>query len=420
MSEQAIFGTVSKTGSNNPPSEWRWLRLGEHVAKIGSGVTPRGGSTSYLSEGIPLIRSQNVHMNRFEPNGLAFISDEQDAAMSNSRVQERDILLNITGASIGRVCIVPSELCPANVNQHVSIIRCDSGLHSEYLAFYLAQRDFQKSILDSQAGATRQALTKELIEGFLIAAPPLSEQKRVAGILKEQLAAVERARGAAEAQLEAAKALPAAYLREVFDAPDNANGHRKPIGEVCQLLPSKSIATAGDAEVRAITTACLTESGFDPSGIKTARMWSSDAEACVVAPNEVLIARSNTTELVGRVAMFPGEPTGTVASDLTIRIWTGENVEPQFLTTYLSFLYVMGYWREKAGGASGSMKKITRSQVNSLPIPVPEIDEQRAIVRSVSTKMSRVRELEVDLRSELKTIEALPASLLRCAFQGQI
>ena len=89
---------------------WRWVRLGDHVAKIGSGLTPLGGQSSYLKAGIPLIRSQNVHMNRFTSDGLAFISAAQDGAMQESRVRPGDVLLNITGASIGMVCVVPGEL----------------------------------------------------------------------------------------------------------------------------------------------------------------------------------------------------------------------------------------------------------------------------------------------------------------------
>ncbi|NER84164.1 MAG: hypothetical protein F6K42_32430 [Leptolyngbya sp. SIO1D8] len=110
------------------------LKLGNHVAKIGSGITPRGGQSVYLDSGVPLIRSQNVHMNRFELEGLAHISDEQDEKMEKTRVFPKDVLLNITGASIGRVCVVPDELCPANVNQHVSIIRGDGSFDSEFLS----------------------------------------------------------------------------------------------------------------------------------------------------------------------------------------------------------------------------------------------------------------------------------------------
>ena len=100
----------NKGGEECAPTGWRWVRLGDHVTKVGSGVTPLGGHASYKRAGIPLIRSQNVHLNRFNPDGLAFISTEQDAEMETSRVQPGDVLLNITGASIGRVCVVPTEI----------------------------------------------------------------------------------------------------------------------------------------------------------------------------------------------------------------------------------------------------------------------------------------------------------------------
>ena len=166
------------------PDGWRWMRLGDYVTKVGSGITPLGGQTSYPKSGIPLIRSQNVHLNRFVPEGLAYISPEQDAEMEGTRVRPGDVLLNITGASIGRVCVVPESLCPANVNQHVSIIRCKEDIYPQFLSFYISTPEFQRFIMDSQAGATRQALTKVLIEDFRIPLPPLEVQKRIAANLE--------------------------------------------------------------------------------------------------------------------------------------------------------------------------------------------------------------------------------------------
>jgi len=198
------------------PPGWKWVRLGDCTVKIGSGLTPLGGQATYVSAGIPLIRSQNVHMNRFAYEGLAFITGEQDESMSESRVQPGDVLLNITGASIGRVCVVPDELTPANVNQHVSIIRSNGSLDPWFLSVFLSTPAFQKHILDTQAGATRQALTKSLIGSFQVPLPPLPEQQRIAAILRQQMAAVERARKAAEEELETINALPAALLRRAF------------------------------------------------------------------------------------------------------------------------------------------------------------------------------------------------------------
>lgn len=164
--------------------EWPLVRLGDHVHKVGSGLTPLGGEMAYKKNGVPLIRSQNVHLNRFAYYGLVYISPEQDSSMKNSRVEAGDVLLNITGASIGRVCVVPSSLCPANVNQHVCIIRSDGTFDPSFLAFYISSPQFQHFIGSSQSGATRQALTKEMIEDFPVPLLPRDEQHRIVQLLK--------------------------------------------------------------------------------------------------------------------------------------------------------------------------------------------------------------------------------------------
>jgi len=201
---------------DNHFKKWHWDKLGRHVSKIGSGITPSGGQASYLRSGIPLIRSQNVHMNRFSYDGLAFISKEQDEAMAGSRVLPNDVLLNITGASIGRVTVVPKELGPANVNQHVSIIRCDDKIIPEFLSLYISRPDFQKSILDMQAGATRQALTKALIENFDIPMPDTQEQKSIVDLLHGKMKETDVLIESLESQLAEIESLPASLLREAF------------------------------------------------------------------------------------------------------------------------------------------------------------------------------------------------------------
>jgi type I restriction enzyme S subunit len=331
------------------PKGWKWVRLGDHVLKIGSGLTPLGGQAIYVSEGVPLIRSQNVHMNRFTSEGLAYISPEQDETMKESRVQLDDVLLNITGASIGRVCVVPNEFTPANVNQHVSIIRSDGSFDSWFMSFFLSSAAFQKYILDAQAGATRQALTKGLIESFVVPLPPLSEQHRIAAVLRDQMAAVEKARTAAHARLRAVMALPASFLRQVFPKPGQSlptDWQWVNLRDIAALLPSRSITSNGDFHVQAVTTACLTESGFNPDGVKQARMNSWDVQDCLISAGEILIARSNTPELVGRACLYDGIPEGVVASDLTIRIKTANSLLPSFLSRYLSALFINGYWRD--------------------------------------------------------------------------
>ena len=151
--------------TNGVPQGWRKATLGSIASKIGSGATPRGGSAAYLSQGITLIRSQNVYDDRFDGAGLAFISEEQAADLDGVTVQSQDILLNITGASVARCCMTPDRYLPARVNQHVMIVRVDSSKADPYLVHAAINSDERKRQLLSyaQKGSTREALTKDMI-----------------------------------------------------------------------------------------------------------------------------------------------------------------------------------------------------------------------------------------------------------------
>ncbi|MBC5833683.1 restriction endonuclease subunit S [Flavobacterium sp. F372] len=167
------------------PNNWKTYKLSELTTKIGSGATPRGGQEAYKSSGISLIRSQNVLDFTFSTNGLAFIDDVQATKLNNVTLEENDILLNITGDSVARVCKVPNEFLPARVNQHVAILRADSKiLNPDYLLYSLLEKSNKDKLLTlASAGATRNAITKSMIENFEVVLPDLKEQKSIAEIL---------------------------------------------------------------------------------------------------------------------------------------------------------------------------------------------------------------------------------------------
>ena len=162
------------------------LRLGDHCEKIGSGATPRGGKETYSEDGpVALIRSQNIHNDRFSHSGLARISDKQAARLQNVEVRPGDVLLNITGDSVARTCQVDNEVLPARVNQHVAIIRPKSrGIVPEFLRYFLISPSMQMQMLGlAAAGATRNALTKSMIEEFRIPAWHIHTQRSIAAVL---------------------------------------------------------------------------------------------------------------------------------------------------------------------------------------------------------------------------------------------
>ncbi len=164
-------------------SEWKEYKLGEICSKIGSGATPKGGKEAYHGGDTSLIRSQNVLDFSFSWDGLAYINDEQATKLNGVEIEKGDVLLNITGDSVARACIVPQSALPARVNQHVSIIRGDATLVlNEYILYFLQYK--KPNLLSlSKAGATRNALTKGMIEDFSISLPPLAKQAQIVGVL---------------------------------------------------------------------------------------------------------------------------------------------------------------------------------------------------------------------------------------------
>lgn len=165
------------------PKNWREATISDVTSKVGSGATPRGGSSVYTNNGIPLVRSQNVLDNSFSNAGLAFLSDQSASSLKNVELRANDVLLNITGDSILRCCLVPDVMIGGRVNQHVAIIRASDAVIPLYLQKWLVQDWFKDFMLSHSAGATRKAITKGQILSFPIALPPLPEQRRIAEVL---------------------------------------------------------------------------------------------------------------------------------------------------------------------------------------------------------------------------------------------
>ncbi len=162
---------------------WIETKIGEITSKVGSGSTPRGGEEVYQSSGIQFIRSQNVNNEQLLLDDVTYISDEINAQMKGSIVKANDILLNITGASIGRSCVVPSNFLIGNVNQHVCIIRLKADYIPRFLQPYLSSSRGQKSISSTQVGSGREGLNFEAIRSFKVSVPALLEQTKIANFL---------------------------------------------------------------------------------------------------------------------------------------------------------------------------------------------------------------------------------------------
>ena len=168
--------------------KYQTIKLQDLCSKLGSGATPRGGKSAYKESGTPLIRSMNVHNDRFDRKNLAFIDDAQAEKLKGVTLEKGDVLLNITGASVARSCILPDDLAGGRVNQHVAIIRCDSDrMLPIVLNAILVSGSFQRFLLNGSqmAGATREAITKEDLKKMHVPLPPLKLQQQFADFVAQ-------------------------------------------------------------------------------------------------------------------------------------------------------------------------------------------------------------------------------------------
>lgn len=195
------------------PGNWVWCRLGEICIKIGSGSTPKG--SNYSKSGFPFFRSQNIYSDGLVYYDITFVSDEVQDQMKGTKVIANDILLNITGGSLGRCALVPNDFKEGNVSQHVCIIR-PVCINNNFLHDIILSPFFQKFIFNSTTGAGREGLPKYNLEQFPIPLPPLSEQNRIVKKLEQLMQLCDELQASIQQSREQNEMLLQQVLREAL------------------------------------------------------------------------------------------------------------------------------------------------------------------------------------------------------------
>lgn len=214
---KALFQAALKE-MMEPKEGWNSKSLKEITTKIGSGATPKGGKNVYIEKGCSQIRSLNVHNNCFKYENLAHITEEAAFALKGVAIQKEDVLFNITGASIARCCVVPEDILPARVNQHVSIIRCKDEVVPQFLCFTLICPQHQKTLLGiGEAGSTRQAITKTDLETHVVSFPDVSDQKEIISKISKYNQIVQHLQSNYTRTLQLCADLKQSLLKQVFE-----------------------------------------------------------------------------------------------------------------------------------------------------------------------------------------------------------
>ena len=174
-------------------SQWTNLRVKDIVVKIGNGVTPKGGSNVYIDEGIPFLRSQNIHYSGLRLNNVSYISEELSDAMSFSKLKPLDILINITGASIGRTCIIPDNFEIGNISQHIAFLRLKNTLDKYFISYVLKAHKTFEYIMSEQLGASKEAINLGQIARIPIVMPlKISEQIKIVNYLDKKISKIDK------------------------------------------------------------------------------------------------------------------------------------------------------------------------------------------------------------------------------------
>jgi type I restriction enzyme, S subunit len=401
--------------------EVKTVALGKLTSLVSSGSTPLGGAKIYLDQGpVMLIRSQNVLMRELSLDDVAFITDDVAGKMQRTVVQPNDVLLNITGASIGRVSTFELS-CQANVNQHVCIIRVIPELLSHrYLMHFLAQPSFQAHIDSSQHGGTRQALTFPQIRDFQIPLPPLTEQKRIAAILDK----ADRIRQKRKETIRLTEELLRSAFLEMFGDPvTNPKGWEvQPLNNVIRRIQAGWCAKGEERpfendEWGVLKISAVTSGRFKSAEHKAVKFSDLVKTPIVPQKGDLLISRANTRELVAATCLVEEDCERVFLPDKLWKI----HPDPMIANVeYLRFLLADPQYRQsitkKATGTSGSMLNISQKKLIEMDAPIPPLMIQQQFAQSV-WKIFHLRQQKELAASQS---ENLFNALLQRAFKGQL
>lgn len=425
------------------PEGWVWCRLGEVCSKIGSGSTPRGGKNAYLPSGIPFLRSQNIWNDGLSLSHVAFISVEMHDKMSATAVFPKDILLNITGGSLGRCTLVSDSFVQANVSQHVTIIRlCECALR-RFIHYLLLSPYCQEMIWSRQIGMAREGLSKKVLELFEVPLPPLAEQQRIVTKVDELMtmcdeleaaekkldaleanfaeylpksilqAAVqgklvpqnihdepavalleriraEKARLVKEGKIKKEKPLPPIMEEEIpYDLPEGWEWCR--VGDICQINPRNILAD--NLEVAFVPMTLISDKYFGRHQ-QEHRLWGNVKSGFThFSENDVALAKITPCFQNGKSCIMRGLKNAAGAGTTELHILRCRVVQPEYVLIYVKHPGFLTQGVKNMTGTAGQQRVPTEYLRQTL-FPLPPLAEQQRIVAKVDELMALCEQLK--------------------------
>lgn len=393
------------------PPDWRWVRLGG-VGRFESGGTPPKEDHKYWGGKIPFVTGADITEFIISAKHARAFLTEAGLASGRTAVCNPGTVLIVTRTRVGRAAITAETM---GASQDLTPYICGPEIDPEYACRYLLSiSDF---LLARCRGSTVQGLTREFVDALEIPLSPLQEQKRITAILNKQMAAVERARAAAQVQLQTAKALPAACLRAVFNSPEAQQWPMTRVSQICDSIDYGFTASA-DYEVRELRFLRITDiqdGSVDWEKVPGCRINSDEESRYRLMDGDIVFARTGAT--TGKSYLMRHPPRAVFASYL-IRIRPSPAVTAEYL---YAFFQSDRYWQQiRAAMRGGAQPNVNATLLGALALPLPSLSEQRQIAPGLSEEMAVAEALRKRAEEQLHAINALPAALLRRAFSGEL
>lgn len=385
------------------------VKLGDVARYInGRGFKP----SEWSKTGIPIIRIQNLNNDNASFNYF-------DGEISESHLVQKGDLLVSWSASLDAFIWKKDN---AALNQHIfKVVEDQKVVDRTYL--YYALREVMQEIRDQTHGATMKHINKAEFEAVEIPLPSLPEQKRITAILSEQLTAVEKARKASEARLEAARALPAAYLREVFESEDSRRWQEVTIGEIALevqngIYKSSEFYGEGKPFLRMYNVE-NTSWHINQNNLAKVIIDANEQSKFELKKGDLLISRVNSHELVGKCAWVTTEEEGYVFENMLIRVRLSNDVDSKFVAQQMSTKALKEQIQGKAKRAIGQ-SSINATDIKQIKIRLPSLKTQSILASQLENDVSHSHQLHKLLKEEYGTVVAMPMALLKQAFSGTL
>lgn len=410
------------------PEHWKFVRVKDLISKITSGVTPRGGAESYVDAGIPFLRSQNVHNDGLRLDDVSFISESTHQEMINSQVKPGDIVFNITGASIARTCIVPEAIKTANISQHIVLLRPSKLNETKFISFYLQSQLVKDYVYLTQSGASKEAFNHGQMKCIPVSLPPRHEQATIADYLDTKTAKID-----SQIDLLGQKATQYGKLKQSLINEAVTRGLDKSvpmkdsdvvwIGEVPEHW---DVRRGKDIFEQTKNKAGLDSSSYDVLSLTLNGVIKRDLDNMkgkipasfdgyqISNPGDLVLCLFDidvTPRIVGYVNNL-----GIITSAYTV-IKGKKNVDMKY------FLYY--YLEQNRNGSLLANSKTLRSTMtfdlfSQLLLPVPPLEEQRAIASYLDEKTAQIDRIVTAINTQIDKLKDLRKALINDVVTGKI